>query len=124
MSIKRRLAILGGVTVASAGLMVGPTALAAPPRDVGQVFEVTCLGMDPFDIVVPPGDAPFTPAFTLDGHQVFIPYRVTITISGQEPFTVEKNAPIPAGALTCPAVGTMDGQRVTVTVTAVQRGAP
>jgi hypothetical protein len=82
---------------------------------------------------VVPGQGPFTPAFRVGTHQLFIPYQITGTVSGvpgQAPFTFEegKKAPVAAEAITCDFEGTFTEGGVTVTVTGtvvvVQRGAP
>ena len=129
MSIKRRLAI-AATAAAAATLMVGPTALAAPKT--GVVFDVNCPGLGAFEVVTPPNDASFTPAFAVDAHQVFIPYRVTgtVTVDGEvvEEFEDVKPAPVPADAITCTftATFTEGGQTATVagTVVVVPQGAP
>jgi hypothetical protein len=131
MSVKRRLAIVCGATVAAASLMVGPTALAAPTK--GDLFTLTCPDAT-FEVVAAPGQGTFTPAF-VGTHQVFIPYRITAvaTVPDQpDPiFMVDqaKKGPVPAAALTCELEGTFtspDGTIVTVTgtVVVVLRGAP
>jgi uncharacterized Zn-binding protein involved in type VI secretion len=127
----RRLAILGSAAAAAAMLMIGsPTALAAPTR--GVEFAVSCPGLGDFTVAGVPGDAIFAPVFAVGTHQVFVPYRVTgtVTVSGEvvEEFDAVKKAPVPADALTCTfeATFTDDGAPVTLTGTAVvvQRGAP
>lgn len=127
MSIKPRLAI-ACAAAAAATLMVGPAALAAPPR---VTFTATCPDpLGTFEVVVLPGD--LTPAFAVGTHQVFIPYRITgtITVDGQEPIPFDdfKKAPVPADAITCTFEGTVTEDDVTATITGtalvVQRGAP
>jgi hypothetical protein len=134
MSIKgRRLAILGGATAAVTALTVGgPSALAAPPTDVGEVFTVDCPGVGEFTVVTPPGGGRFTPAFVVGTGQVLIPYRITAvaTVPGEEPFEFDeaKKGPVPADAMTCGLEGTIteDGFTATITgtVVVVVRGAP
>jgi hypothetical protein len=129
MSIKRRL-VIAAAAAAAATLMVGPAALAAPKT--GLVFEVTCPGLGITEVTTPPGDASFTPAFATDTHQVFIPYRVTgsVTVEGQvvEEFDDVKPAPVPADAITCTFTATVTegGQTATVSGTALvaPRGQP
>ena len=127
MSIKPRLAI-ACAAAAAATLMVGPGALAAPPR---VTFTVTCPDpLGTLEVVTLPGD--FAPAFPVGTHQVFIPYRLTgtITVGDQEPVPFDdfKKAPLPADAITCTFEGTFPEDDVTVTITGtalvVQRGAP
>ena len=125
MSIKRRLAI-GCATAAAATLMVGPAALAAPKA--GVVFDVSCPGLGAFEVVTPPNDASFTPAFAVDTHQVFIPYRVTgtVTVGGQvvEEFEDVKPAPVPADAITCTFTATFTEGGLTATVSGTALVAP
>jgi hypothetical protein len=129
LSVKRRLAIVCGATVAATTLMVAPTALAVPRT--GSVFSVSCPGVDAFEVVVP-GGGPFTPAFFVGTHQLLIPYRVmgTATVGGVvvERFNFVKKAPIPADAIECDFEGqfVVDGQLMMVagTVVGVLRGAP
>ena len=82
-------------------LIAAPMAGAAPKK--GLQFSVTCPGLGAFDVVTPPGNGPFTPAFGPDG--VFITYRVTgtVTVNGDvvEQFDDVKPAPVPSSALTC-----------------------
>jgi hypothetical protein len=113
---------------AGATLLVGSTAVAAPTG--GPEFTVNCNG-DEFTVVTPPGQGAFTPAFVVGTHQVFIPYRVTgtVTVNGNvETFDDVKPAPVPASAVSCTfeATFTEGGQTATVEGTAlvVQRGAP
>jgi uncharacterized Zn-binding protein involved in type VI secretion len=132
MSVKRRLAIVCGATVAATTLMVGgPTALAAPAEG-GVEFTVNCPGLDEFVVVATPGDAPFAPVFIPGTHQLFIPYQLTgtVTVDGQvvEEIDDVKNAPLPADAIACTFEGTITEGDVTVTLAGtavvVQRGAP
>ena len=131
MSLKRRLAIVCGATVAATTLMVGsPTALAAPTT--GVEFTVNCPGLDEFTVVGTPGDAPFAPVFIPGTHQLFIPYQLTgtVTVDGQvvEEIDDVKNATVPADAITCTFEATFTEGDVTVTLAGtavvVQRGAP
>jgi hypothetical protein len=113
--------------------MVGSPAAVAAPTIPGGTLSVTCPGLGTFDVVTPPTseNADFTPAFTIATHQVFVPYRLSGTITsggGSFTFLDVKNAPVPADAITCTFEGTFgEGDfMVTITGTAVvvQRGAP
>ena len=134
MSIKRRLPVLSGAVSAAvaAAMMVGSPAAVAAPTIPGGTLTVTCPGLGTFDVVTPPADAAFTPAFAAATHQLFIPYAVsgTVTVTGEEPSTFEdiKKAPVPADAITCTFEGTFGEGAFTVTITGtavvVVRGAP
>ena len=84
----------------TAVLLAAPMADAAPKN--GNEFSVTCPGLGTFDIVTP-GNGAFTPAFG-EG-RVFIPYRVTgtVTVNGQvvQEFDDIKAAPVPSSAIAC-----------------------
>lgn len=133
MSIKlRRLPILCGAATAavSAGLLVGTPAAAAPPAGEGTL-SLTCPGLGTVDVVTPPGQGAFTPAFIAATHQLFIPYEVSGTVvSGEGTFTFDdvKKAPVPADATTCTFEGTFGEGEFAVTITGtavvVLRGAP
>jgi hypothetical protein len=98
----RKRAIATVVGVSGAVMLLGATSAEAAPNN-GLTFEVTCPGAEPFTIVTPPGNGAFTPA--LGSNQVFIPYRVTgtVTVDGVvvEEFDDVKPAPVPAGAISC-----------------------
>ena len=68
---------------------------AAPKK--GLQFSVTCPGLGTFEVVTPPGNGPFTPAFGPDGCD---PYRITgtVTVNGQvvEEFDDVKPARVPS----------------------------
>ena len=114
MAGRRLIAIAG--TTATALLFAAPMAGAAPKN--GLQFSVTCPGLGTFDVVTPPGNGPFTPAFGPDG--VAIPYRITgtVTVDGQvvEQFDDIKPAPVPSSALTCTFETTFEDQGATVTI--------
>lgn len=98
----RKRAIATVVGVSGAMMLLGVTSAEAAPKN-GLTFEVTCPGAGPFTIITPPGNGAFTPAF--GSNQVFIPYRVTgtVTVDGVvvEEFDDVKPAPVPASAITC-----------------------
>jgi hypothetical protein len=132
MSLKRRLAIVCGATVAATTLMVGGTTALAAPAEGGVEFTVNCPGLDEFIVVATPGDAPFAPVFIPGTHQLFVPYQITGTITGFPggPFPIEdiKMAPVPADAMACTFEGTITEGDLTATLAGtavvVQRGAP
>ena len=99
--MRSRIAVAGGVA-AAAMLLAAPMATAAPKK--GNQFSVTCPGLGTFDVVTPPGNGAFTPAF---GPQspVSIPYRTTgtVTVNGMvvDEFDNIKPAPVPSNAVTC-----------------------
>jgi hypothetical protein len=99
MAARRLIAIAG--TAAAALLLAAPMAGAAPKK--GLEFSVSCPGLDTFDVVTPPGNGAFTPAFGPNG--VAISYRLTgtVTVNGEvvEMFDDIKPAPVPSSALTC-----------------------
>ena len=101
MTKRSRIAVAGGVA-AAAMLLAAPMATAAPKK--GNQFLVTCPGLAPFNVVTPPGNGAFTPAF---GPQspVSIPYRTTgtVTVNGDvvEIFDNVKPASVPSSAVTC-----------------------
>ena len=114
MAGRRLIAIAG--TTAAAVLIAAPMAGAAPKK--GLQFSVTCPGLGAFEVVTPPGNGPFTPAFGPNG--VFIPYRITgtVTVDGQvvEQFDDVKPAPVPSSALTCTFETTFEDQGAVVTI--------
>jgi hypothetical protein len=84
-------------------LLAAPMATAAPKK--GNQFSVTCPApLGTFNVVTPPGNGAFTPAFG-PGSPVSIPYRVTgrVTVNGVlfEEFNDVKPAPVPSSAITC-----------------------
>lgn len=101
MTKRSRIAVAGGVA-AAAMLLAAPMAPAAPKK--GNQFSVTCPGLGTFNVVTPPGNGAFTPAF---GPQapVSIPYRTTgtVTVNGVvvEEFDNVKPAPVPSSAVEC-----------------------
>ncbi|MGH2473841.1 MAG: hypothetical protein ACRDIL_01140 [Candidatus Limnocylindrales bacterium] len=101
MTKRSRIAAAGGVA-AAAMLLAAPMATAAPKK--GNQFTVTCPGLAPFNVVTPPGNGAFTPAFG-PGSPVSIPYRTTgtVTVNGDlvEEFDNVKPAPAPSSAITC-----------------------
>jgi hypothetical protein len=105
-----------------AAVMMGVTSVEAAPKN-GLTFDVTCPGSAPFQVVTPPGNGAFTPAFGPNG--VFIPYRLTgsVTVDGAvvESFDDIKRAPVPSAALTCTFTTTFedDGSQVSIAGTAV-----
>jgi hypothetical protein len=119
MTKRSMMAIASGIA-AIAVLLAAPMANAAPKK--GNEFSVTCPGLGTFDIVTP-GNGPFTPAF--GEVRVFIPYRVTgtVTVNGQvvEEFDDMKAAPVPSSAITCTFEATFEdeGGAVMVDGTAV-----
>jgi hypothetical protein len=114
MAGRRLIAIAG--TTAAALLFAAPMAAAAPKR--GLQFSVTCPGLGTFEVVTPPGNGPFTPAFGPDG--VSIPYRITgtVTVDGQvvEEFDDVKPAPVPSSAITCTFETTFEDQGAIVMI--------
>jgi hypothetical protein len=120
MAGRRLIAIAG--TTAAALLFAAPMAGAAPKN--GLQFSVTCPGLDTFDVVTPPGNGTFTPAFGPNG--VAISYRLTgtVTVNGEvvDEFDDVKPAPVPANALTCTFTTTFEdpgGNEVMIAGTAV-----
>jgi hypothetical protein len=99
MAARRLIAIAG--TAAAALLFAAPMAGAAPKN--GLVFSVSCPGLGTFDVVTPPGNGAFTPAFGPNG--VAISYRLTgtVTVNGEvvEMFDDIKPARVPSSAVTC-----------------------
>jgi hypothetical protein len=89
----------------------------AAPKN-GLQFSVTCPGLGAFDVVTPPGNGSFTPAFGPEG--VAIPYRTTgtVTVDGQvvDQFDDVKPAPVPSSALTCTFETTFEDQGAVVTI--------
>jgi hypothetical protein len=114
MAGRRLIAIAG--TTAAALLFAAPMAGAAPKK--GLQFSVTCPGLGTFEVVTPPGNGPFTPAFGPVG--VAIPYRLTgtVTVDGQvvEQFDDVKPAPVPSSALTCTFETTFEDQGAVVMI--------
>jgi hypothetical protein len=108
MAGRHLIAIAG--TTAAALLFAAPMAGAAPEN--GLQFSVTCPGLGTFEVVTPPGNGAFTPAFGPNG--VAIPYRITgtVTVDGQvvEQFDDVKPAPVPSSALTCTFETTFEDQ--------------
>jgi hypothetical protein len=117
------MALAGGMAVAAL-LLAAPMADAAPKN--GLTFDVTCPGLGSFQVVTPPGNGPFTPAFGAD--RVFISYRVTGTVSvgGQvvEQFDDIKPAPVPSSAIACTFTTTFEDQGSTVTIAGTALVAP
>jgi hypothetical protein len=122
MTKRSRIAAAGGVAVA-AMLLAAPMATAAPKK--GNQFSVTCPGLGTFNVVTPPGNGAFTPAF---GPQspVSIPYRTTgtVTVNGVvvEEFDNVKPAPVPLSAVTCTFEASFEdpgGNDVTIVGTAL-----
>lgn len=122
MTKRRRIAVAGGVA-AAAMLLAAPMATAAPKK--GNQFSVTCPGLGTFNVVTPPGNGAFTPAF---GPQspVSIPYRTTgtVTVNGVvvEEFDNVKPAPVPSSAVTCTFEASFEdpgGNDVTIVGTAL-----
>jgi hypothetical protein len=115
MTKRLRMAMAGGVAAASL-LLTAPMAGAAPKK--GLTFDVTCPGLGSFQIVTPPGNGAFTPAFGAD--RVFISYRVTGTVSvgGQvvDQFDDIKPARVPSSAIACAFTTTFEDQGSTVTI--------
>jgi hypothetical protein len=105
-------------------LLTAPLATAAPKK--GSVFAVTCPGLGTFNVTTPPGNGRFTPAFR--STQVFIPYRVTgtVTVAGQvvDQFDDVKPAPVPGNAISCTFQGTFVDGGVTATVAGTALVAP
>jgi hypothetical protein len=108
MTKRSVMAIASGIA-ATAVLLAAPMADAAPKN--GNEFSVTCPGLGTFDIVTP-GNGAFTPAFG-EG-RVFIPYRVTgtVTVDGQvvEEFDDIKAAPVPSSAIACTFEATFEDE--------------
>lgn len=123
MTKRRVMALAGGMAVAAL-LLAAPMADAAPKN--GLTFDVTCPGLGSFQVVTPPGNGPFTPAFGAD--RVFISYRVTGTVSvgGQvvEQFDDIKPAPVPSSAIACTFTTTFEDQGATVTIAGTALVAP
>jgi hypothetical protein len=123
MTKRRVMALAGGMAVAAL-LLAAPMADAAPKN--GLTFDVTCPGLGSFQVVTPPGNGPFTPAFGAD--RVFISYRVTGTVSvgGQvvEQFDDIKPAPVPSSAIACTFTTTFEDQGSTVTIAGTALVAP
>ena len=98
----RKRAVATAIGIAGAVMLLGGTGAQAAPKK-GLTFDVTCPGRGSFEVVTPPGNGAFTPAF--GSNQLFIPYRVTgtVTVDGVvvEEFDDVKRAPVPAGALAC-----------------------
>ena len=124
----RAVATVIGLTGAS--MLLGVTNAEAAPKN-GLTFDVSCPGLGTFQIVTPPGNGAFTPAFGLN--QVFIPYDVegTVTVDGQvvEEFHDVKPASVPASAISCTFAASFeedDGAQVEIVGTAlvVPRGRP
>ncbi|HET6834978.1 MAG TPA: hypothetical protein VFH30_13980 [Acidimicrobiales bacterium] len=122
MTKRSRIAVAGGVA-AAAMLLAAPMATAAPKK--GNQFSVTCPGLGTFNVVTPPGNGAFTPAF---GPQspVSIPYRTTgtVTVNGVvvEEFDNVKPAPVPSSAVTCTFEASFEdpgGNDVTIVGTAL-----
>ena len=114
MAGKRLIAVAG--TTAAALLFAAPMAGAAPKK--GLQFSVTCPGLGTFDVVTPPGNGAFTPAFGPNG--VAIPYRITgtVTVNGEvvEAFDDVKPAPVPSCALSCTFETTFEDQGAEVMI--------
>lgn len=116
MTTRSRIAVAGGVA-AAAMLLAAPMATAAPKK--GNQFSVTCPGLGTFDVVTPPGNGAFTPAF---GPQspVSIPYHITgtVTVNGVvvEEFDDIKPAPVPSSAITCTFEASFVDQGADVTI--------
>src|SRR5688500_5213471 len=98
----RKRAVATAIGVSVAVMLLGVTGAQAAPKN-GLTFDVACPGHGSFEIVTPPGNGAFTPAF--GSNQVFIPYRVTGTVTADgavvDEFDADKRAPVPATALTC-----------------------
>jgi hypothetical protein len=98
-------------------LLAAPMVTAAPKK--GNQFSVTCPGLGTFDVVTPPGNGAFTPAF---GPQspVSIPYHITgtVTVNGVvvEEFDDIKPAPVPSSAITCTFEASFVDQGADVTI--------
>ncbi len=116
MTKRSRIAAAGGVA-AAAMLLAAPMATAAPKK--GNQFSVTCPGLGTFDVVTPPGNGAFTPAF---GPQspVSIPYHITgtVTVNGVivDEFDDIKPAPVPSSAITCTFEASFEDQGADVTI--------
>jgi hypothetical protein len=116
MTTRSRIAVAGGVA-AAAMLLAAPLATAAPKK--GNQFSVTCPGLGTFDVVTPPGNGAFTPAF---GPQspVSIPYHITgtVTVNGVvvDEFADIKPAPVPSSAITCTFEASFVDQGADVTI--------
>jgi hypothetical protein len=123
MTKRSRIAVAGGVA-AAAMLLAAPMATAAPKK--GNQFSVTCPApLGTFNVVTPPGNGAFTPAFG-PGSPVSIPYRVTgeVTVNGVlvEEFDNVKPAPVPSSAITCTFEASFEdpeGNDVTIAGTAL-----
>src|SRR5262245_937689 len=113
---KRRITSLAGCLAVAALILAAPMADAAPKK--GLTFDVTCPGLGTFQVVTPPGNGPFTPAFGAD--RVFITYRVTgtVTVDGQvvDQFDDIKPATVPASALSCAFTTTFEDEGSTVNI--------
>jgi hypothetical protein len=120
----RRWKLVGVVGAATAMGLVGAAPAGAAPKK-GPTFEVTCPGLGTFDVVTPPGNGAFTPAFIVGTTQVFIPHEVagTVTVDGEvvEEFDDVKRAPLPSNAITCTFAAAFeeDGAEIEVSGTAV-----
>ena len=116
MTKRSRIAVAGGVA-AAAMLLAAPLATAAPKK--GNQFSVTCPGLGTFDVITPPGNGAFTPAF---GPQspVSIPYHITgtVTVNGVvvDEFADIKPAPVPSSAITCTFEASFVDQGADVTI--------